>query len=143
MARRKNLHPQHRVTAKSLENLKKGSKISSTERARELGSKGGKSNALKFQNEKQLVEAVYLLINKKIADKYGEEATIWEAALNTSAKEGISNGRGAMDFIRMVVGLLGIGNQKEQTINLVQTKDKATIAEELKVAQEIIKQLKK
>ena len=56
MARRKNLHPQHKVTAKSLENLKKGPRIQSGDQARELGSKGGKSNALKFQNQKQLVE---------------------------------------------------------------------------------------
>lgn len=143
MARRKNLHPQHKVTAKSLENLKKGSKITSTERARELGSLGGKKNALKFQNEKQLVEAVILLLNKKIADKYGEEMTIWEAALNTAGKEGITNGRGAMEFIRLAMGLVGAQNPKEQTINLIQHKDKETIASELKVAQDIIRQLKK
>ena len=143
MGRRKNLHPQHKVTAKSVENLKKGRKIDSAERARELGSKGGKVNALKFQTEQQLAEALIALLNKKIADKFDEEMTLWEGALNTAGKEGITSGRGAFEFIKLVMSLWAILHPKEQTINLVQTKDKATIAQELKIAQSIIKQLKK
>ena len=36
-----------------------------------------------------------------------------------------------------------LGEEQEQVVKVVQTKDKATIAQELKIAQSIIKQLKK
>lgn len=143
MARRKNLHPQHKVTAKSLANLRPIRKGElSKEQAKERGSKGGKSNALKFQNQKQLVEALMVLLNKRVTDSHsGEQYTMWEAALSTAGKAGLTNGKSAMEFIKLAVSLLAGLNPQQQTINVIQTKDKQTIANELTVAQDIISKL--
>lgn len=145
MPRKKNLYPMHKVTEKSKANLRPTKKGGlSAERAKELGSKGGKAAALKFKTDKELVEAVILAINTVIGkDQNGVDVTVWEGALNTAAKSGITNGRNAMDFIKMVMGILGLMSNKEQTINVIQTKDKQTLANEIKIAREIIAKLKK
>lgn len=127
----------------SLKNLEKGKKtrFKSGENAVTNGRKGGIANGMRYKTGKALVGALLVGFNQQVFDKEGKPIVIWDGLRDMALKAGLTNGRFALELIKL--GITLNEDNREQTINLIQTKDKATVASEIKIAQAIIKQLQK
>lgn len=130
---------KRKISEKGLKNLIPNNKRSKDE-VRKNARKGGISSGRKRAKLKTLKQYAKIALSALVTDEdTKKKIPVALAGFVKMAKNFKETGdpKYAESFSKF------LGEEQEQVVKVVQTKDKATIAQELKIAQSIIKQLKK